>query len=168
MIRKATVDDSLNVAALSIQVWLHTYATDGMRKEIAGYVLKEFSPEAIARNIASEKLEYFLYIEEEHLLGYALLNREMTSPSGRTDLIEMSRLYVQEHHHGKGIGRQLLSAALGWCREHNMAGLWLKVYHKNLRAIDFYQYQGFAYHSDTWFELEGERHINHVYELDSL
>jgi hypothetical protein len=35
MIRNAKKTDSINLAALSIQVWLHTYATEGIRKEIS-------------------------------------------------------------------------------------------------------------------------------------
>ncbi len=34
MIRSAKKDDCLNLAALSIQVWLHTYAPEGITAEI--------------------------------------------------------------------------------------------------------------------------------------
>ncbi len=164
MIRKATIEDSANIAMLSIQVWLHTYATDGVCSKFSNYLLKAFSPEVIAENITSEKFQYFLYEEGEHLLGYTLLNRDASSPSGKVNLIEMDRLYVQEHHHGKSIGSQLINTAMNYCRESNKSGLWLTVYHKNHRAIRFYQHHDFVHHSDTWFELDDERHVNHIYE----
>ncbi|MRI34028.1 N-acetyltransferase [Endozoicomonas sp. OPT23] len=164
MIRKATKEDAANIAALSIQVWLHTYATDGVRDKISNYVLKAFSVEAIEDNIASENEHYFLFTDGEHLLGYTLLNSSVDLSSSDVDLVEMSRLYVQEHHHGKGIGSQLINKAMEWCSENNKAGLWLTVYHKNLRAIRFYQHHGFVHDSDTWFELDDERHVNHIYE----
>ena len=42
MIRKALQSDCLDLAALSLQVWLHTYATKGIRSQISQYALSHF------------------------------------------------------------------------------------------------------------------------------
>jgi hypothetical protein len=38
-LRNAVVSDAESLSALGIQVWLHTYATQGVRANIAKYVL---------------------------------------------------------------------------------------------------------------------------------
>lgn len=55
MIRTANVSDSANIAALSIQVWLDTYATEGIRQNISKYVLEKFTEERVSEIIASDQ-----------------------------------------------------------------------------------------------------------------
>ena len=43
VIRSAVAQDAEQIAALGMQVWLHTYATAGVSREMAQYVLKEFT-----------------------------------------------------------------------------------------------------------------------------
>jgi hypothetical protein len=44
-IRAGRTGDVDRLAVLAAQVWLHTYATDGINDEIAQYVLSELRPE---------------------------------------------------------------------------------------------------------------------------
>jgi hypothetical protein len=44
-VRNAEAADSKLLATLASQVWLHTYATDGISADIADYVLSELTPE---------------------------------------------------------------------------------------------------------------------------
>lgn len=37
MIRDATKEDCINLTALSLQVWLDTYAVDGIDRNISGF-----------------------------------------------------------------------------------------------------------------------------------
>jgi hypothetical protein len=46
--RMACLADVQNLAALTIQVWLHTYAKDGVHHDISAYVLIEFTPKKFA------------------------------------------------------------------------------------------------------------------------
>jgi hypothetical protein len=59
MIRGATTTDASNIAALSIQVWLHTYAKSGLRNALSDYVLAEYTPEKIAERLR-DKDQVFL------------------------------------------------------------------------------------------------------------
>ncbi|MCL6271006.1 hypothetical protein M3P05_13830 [Sansalvadorimonas sp. 2012CJ34-2] len=74
MIRTATIEDSASISALSIQVWLETYVYSGIRDSIARYVLSTCTEQKTAEIIRAENYHYLLYIRDEHLLGYALLN----------------------------------------------------------------------------------------------
>lgn len=44
-IRSGRPGDARRLAVLATQVWLHTYATDGVTDEISAYVLSEFTVE---------------------------------------------------------------------------------------------------------------------------
>jgi hypothetical protein len=43
LIRQGQHRDAVNLSALAIQVWLHTYATEGISSLISHYVLSEFT-----------------------------------------------------------------------------------------------------------------------------
>ncbi len=163
LIRKAKNEDALNLAALSIQVWLHTYATEGIRNSLSEYVFTEYTKERFEGIIADSNRILLVAETDNHLVGFATvcLNSPCNDVPGVTT--ELATLYVQEHFHQMGIGTKLLIA----CREQAQLRtgnpeFWLSVYFQNLRAIQFYKKHGFSKRGSFFFEFGGERHENYV------
>ncbi|NHR04611.1 GNAT family N-acetyltransferase [Chromobacterium haemolyticum] len=162
-IRSATQADAACLAALSIQVWLSTYVTDGVRRDMADYVLNEFTPANFETLIASPSHHLLAMEQDGFLLGYALM--KLDSPCRGCDFptVEMLRLYLVESRTGEGLGRRLLAAARRWALDlPGQPRLWLTVWHRNERAIAFYRRLGMTVHGECHFELEGARHLNYV------
>lgn len=162
MIRIAEVSDSSDIAALSIQVWLDTYAKQGIRKSISQYVLNEFTEKNIECKLISENEVYFVAIEDDHLVGYVSLNISATCPVIDNKIPELDRLYIQENFTGNGVGSKLLKYALSFCNSSGHEQLWLTVFHENIRALKFYEKHAFKEIGLTYFELENEKHKNHI------
>jgi ribosomal protein S18 acetylase RimI-like enzyme len=163
MIRAAEVTDANNLAALSIQVWLHTYAKHGLRKALSDYVLAEFTPQRLAASLADESQVFLVYVENAHLVGYLRLDLNSLSPVNPEARVEIVRLYVQEHFLGRGIGRSLLEHTYAHCRKHGIPDVWLAVNHENLRAIRFYEQHCFERAGSTLFHLDNEQHENFIF-----
>jgi ribosomal protein S18 acetylase RimI-like enzyme len=162
IIRRARHDDAARIAVLATQVWLHTYATEGISAGIADYTRTQITPEkylAIQNDASSH-----IWVAERgaHLIGFAVLKLGVPCPTSASTLAELQTLYVQAHFVGQGVGRQLLSVAEKTA--FNLAGmpLWLTVNAHNAQAIGFYIHQGFTKQGTTDFVLEGQRHENHV------
>jgi ribosomal protein S18 acetylase RimI-like enzyme len=162
MIRVATAADASNLAALSIQVWLHTYAKQGLRNALSDYVLAEFTPQRLGASVADENQVLLVYEENAHLIGYLRLNLDSPSPADPEARVEMVRLYVQEHFLGRGIGSALLKHMYAHCREHGIPDVWLAVNHENTKAIGFYERHRFERTGSTFFHLENEQHENFI------
>lgn len=162
-IRQAKADDALNLAALAIQVWLHTYATTGIRKVLAEYVLSEYTQAHFLERTADPAHLLLVAEADNHLVGYADLafaSPCATAPDLRT---ELATLYIQEHFTGRGIGGRFLEACASEARRRcGDPGFWLSVYHLNARAIAFYRKHGFEAHGSFFFEFGGERHENFI------
>lgn len=163
-IRQAKPCDSANLAALSIQVWLHTYATSGIRNALSEYVLSEYTKEHFIKIIEDVDQVIFVAESDGHLLGYAKLHLSSLSPNQEKPAAELCTLYIQEHFHRCGIG----GALVDFCQKYLMnavgsSALWLSVYHKNTNAIDFYTKNGFSQSSSFNFEFGGESHLNYVF-----
>ncbi|GAA5174938.1 GNAT family N-acetyltransferase [Niveibacterium umoris] len=157
-IRPAERRDAARIAALGMQVWLHTYATGGVSGAMADYVLSEFTLAKLAARIEDPKRLVLVAEEEDHLLGYAVTNFDARHGDIAS---ELETLYVQAHLLGRGIGHALLLAAhSAAARYHGDSRLWLTVNAQNARAIAFYQRQGFVEAGETDFELGGKPHRN--------
>ncbi|WP_374599867.1 N-acetyltransferase family protein [Niveibacterium sp.] len=159
-IRPAKTRDATRIAALGIQVWLHTYATSGVSGVMADYVLREFSETRLVEKIEDPQRLVLIAEDADHLLGYAVLHFAAPQADLHT---ELETLYVQAHSHGQGIGRALLvEARSAAARGNGSSAIWLTVNARNDRAIAFYQRQGFVEIGETDFMLGGTPHRNLV------
>lgn len=77
----------------------------------------------------------------------------------------MARLYADKKYHGHGIGRELMKKCIELAREQNMESVWLDVWQKNIKAIEFYKKAGFLI-TDTWvFILGKDRQNDYIMEM---
>lgn len=162
-VRPAAAADAHALAALSLQVWLSTYATEGVSDLLARYVFDTFTPASFTALAEDPRAALRVAEVDGQLVGYALVRfgaEQALEPACDT---ELCRLYVQEPFTGAGIGAALLEAARTAARERTgRDALWLAVNARNRRASRFYEKQGFVVKGRTWFALGEARHENHV------
>ena len=161
-IRDGRTDDADRLAALAVQVWLHTYATEGVNHDVAHYVLSELTPEKYRQRLSDPATHIFVAEHGDSVVGFAAVKFNLQCPSRATAKVELQTLYVQEHYVGLGIGSSLLHAAEVKAREQSGSALWLTVNAQNHRAIGFYAHQGYTKVGTTYFVLGEGRHENHV------
>ena len=163
VLRIATAADAQNLAALAIQVWLHTYATNGIRSVISQYVLTEFTAEAFMQKLNNTSLRLFVAEVNDHLVAYALVNLDAPCPTDASANVELTTLYVQEHFGGVGLGSKLLSLSQGTARERPVGSrLWLTANAQNMWALAFYAKHRFVQAGTIPFGFGGESHLNHI------
>ncbi|PKP34906.1 MAG: GNAT family N-acetyltransferase, partial [Bacteroidetes bacterium HGW-Bacteroidetes-15] len=75
---------------------------------------------------------------------------------------EISVLYVLERFCGRGIGKLLLNETISSLKNINNKGVWLSVYHKNQKAINFYNKNGFKDIGKIYFEMSGNSYENRI------
>lgn len=165
LVRPAQPEDAACLSALASLVWLDTYATAGIRPALARHVQASLSPQAFLTQLADSSQHILLIERDGHVLAYAVLRDNAICP-GRPDWqAELATLYVMPRFARQGLGRQLLSACLQLACQQGQPGLWLSVYHGNPRALAFYRHLGLQQVGDCYFEMEQERHLNHVFLL---
>ncbi|THB79036.1 MAG: GNAT family N-acetyltransferase [Desulfobacteraceae bacterium] len=156
MIRDMRIDDCKNLAALSIQVWLDTYAREGIRTEFSEFVLSCFTP-AYFEEILESCNRHLLVCEiKDHLVGYVSMDTDPERPDTSCIGAEIVTLYIIHAFHRRGLGSQLVRSA----RERCGPRLWLTAWIHNDPAIRFYESIGFKRVGRTWFDLMGEQHEN--------
>ncbi len=165
-VRPARPHDVRNLAALGTQVWLHTYALEGIRDALSDYVLQELTPERFSEHLADPATRIFVCEQAKCLLGYLKMTASAACPQDETITTEIETVYVQEHHTGSGVGRDLLKAAFEAARQTGAQKIWLSVYHENSAALAFYDRLDFQVVGDTWWAWDDERYRNLVLTRD--
>lgn len=157
-VREANHNDCHNLSVLATQVWLHTYAFNGVRQGISDFVTASFNPEAIADWLQSDIHRVLVCERGPFLIGFVVVNLSARFRS-EDDGFEIDKFYVYPHSHGQGVGRALLQGVI----EHIGPDFWLSTWVHNDQAIGFYRHVGFEDIGQTWFEFEDQKHENRVF-----
>lgn len=161
-IRRGRAEDADRLAVLAIQVWLHTYATEGISAEIARYVLSELTPQRYGVTLGAPATPVLVAESDAGLVGFAVVRLGVPCPAGTGATAELQTLYVQEHFTGRGAGTSLLRAAEALACGQGDRAFWLTVNAQNARAIAFYERHGYSSAGIDDFVLGDRRHQNLV------
>ncbi|NRF65738.1 GNAT family N-acetyltransferase [Aquincola sp. S2] len=163
-LRPATHADALCIGVLATQVFLDTYATEGIRPALAREVLQTMSPQAFAPLLLDPSIGFILAELNAHLVGFA----QLQLPALRDDVpsrraAELQRLYVQARFASVGVGTRLLRAAEAEAAALGADTLWLTAWSGNQRARAFYARRGYADIGATSHHFEQESFENRLF-----
>lgn len=157
MIREARESDCINLAALSIKVWLENYAVVGIRREFSEYVFSTFTQEHFMQALHKPSCKMLVCEHNEALQGYVLLdfNSHFETPDNG---FEIKKLYIDSRFKQQGIGKALLSEVA----QRFGPQFWLYTWIENA-ANGFYQHLGFSKIGTFVFKISGQTIENNVY-----
>jgi diamine N-acetyltransferase len=95
-------------------------------------------------------------VVDDNLLGYLRIN--LKAQCKEATGYEIVTFYVQEYFQNKGVGKALLNFV--W--EIYGSSCWLTTWIHNTPAISFYEHLGFKKVGYTYFNLDNEKHKNHI------
>ena len=162
--RPAEPADALCLGVLSTQVFLDTYAPQGIRPAVANEVLAQHSVAVYAALLADPAVTILVAECAGHLVGFSQVRNGVghalvAEPAAS----ELRRLYVQERFTGRGVGRDLLRHAEKAAAARGADTLWLTAWDGNARALQFYPRRGYEELGMTVYTIEGEDYPNHLF-----
>ena len=119
-------------------------------EDIASFIREVLSPTKFSDYLADSARVILLARRGSDPIGYAMLILTVpTDPDVREALTamptaELSKFYIRQHAHGRGVAQGLMHAATRSATESGAAGMWLGVNQENTRAQSFYRRNGFA------------------------
>ena len=153
-IRHADSKDAKLIADLSHQTFYEAFAAQNTKENMEKFLNQQFTKGKLILEVGAPGNDFLLAYDGQKVAGYAKI-REQTAPKslGITNAIEIARLYVIEEMIGKGLGKLLMQTIIDIARQKDIPVVWLAVWEKNQRAIDFYKKWGFEKFDDTLFVL---------------
>jgi GNAT superfamily N-acetyltransferase len=163
ILRPATAADARCLGVLATQVFLDTYATDGIRPAIAAAVLDAFSTARMTELLTHRDVKICVAEQRGHLIGFAQVTLGAAHDLVKSDApAELDRLYLQAPFAGRGLGSALLQAAQTMAVAGDAQTLWLTSWDQNHHALDFYARHGYVDQGEADFHMHGEHHLNRV------
>lgn len=152
----ADITELADVAAATFPLACPPTAT---ADNIAAFVAANLSAERFGEYLDDPERAIFVAREAGPILGYAMLIRgvpddpDVQHAVTERPAVELSKIYVLPHAHGRAVSAALMTAAVGYAREQGARSLWLGVNQENQRAQRFYSKQGFAISGTKSFRL---------------
>ena len=162
--RAAAPADALCLGVLSTQVFLDTYATQGVSPSLAREALAQHSVAVHEALLADAAVTILVAERAGCLVGFAQvkdgLGHALVPATGAS---ELRRLYVQERFTGRGVGRDLLRHAEKAAAARGADTLWLTAWEGNVRALQFYPRCGYEDLGGTVYSFGGEDFPNRLF-----
>lgn len=149
--------DKTNVKELqtiSIQTFTETFARYNTAENMQQYVEECLSEEQLLSELNHPDSQFYFAMHNHEPVGYLKLNvNNAQTEKDFKHAIEIERIYVLQHYQGKKIGKALMQQSLSIARDMNAAFIWLGVWEKNNKAIEFYEKMGFTAFDTHLFRL---------------
>jgi len=143
-IRYGTSKDARMLSELGAKTFYDTFAKDNTPENMAAHLTNSFSPEIQFAELSDPNNIFLIAESEGHPIGYAQLILQSKDDSlAGTNPLEILRIYASQEYIGKGVGKELMQAAISEAQQRGCDSIWLGVWEKNLRAIEFYKKWGF-------------------------
>jgi ribosomal protein S18 acetylase RimI-like enzyme len=164
-IRLAHADDAAALARFAAQVFTDTYRDLDDAKDIADYCAEHFQPAVLAEVITDPACTTFLAHVGEQLAGYAIVRDKAPPPFVPGPAAQLWRLYLDQRFIGQQLGARLMQQAQAEARRRGAATMWLGVYDRNVRAVEFYRRFGFAQVGVSEFLFGGVLYADPIYAV---
>jgi len=154
IIREATTKDARLIADISHQTFFETFAAYNRKEDMDKFLKQQFTKGKLIMEVGARENTFLLAYNGNDIAGYVKIRDERVPLSmGKVNALEVARLYAMSNQIGKGVGSRLMQACIDIAKQRKKEWLWLGVWEKNQRAIDFYTKWGFEKFDETDFLL---------------
>lgn len=158
-VRQAQNADVDTIVSLGRKTFVETYGDTNEKEKVASYIDTIFNHEWIEKELNTFGERFFIAYVGELPVGFTKLseNRVPKGLNGKKK-IQVERIYVLKEYQGFKIGSDLIEKVLEVAKDEGYKIVWLSVWQKNNKAIQFYQRAGFVIYDTDTFQFGEELH----------
>ena len=144
-ITKVNSNEITSLQKVGRQTFFETFSQTNTEENMQKYLEESFSSDKLLGELNNpDSLFYFAKYNDE-IVGYLKLNLGHSQTElNDNESLEIERIYVLKDFQGKKIGQKLYEKAVEVAKQNKVKYIWLGVWKKNQKAIDFYEKNGFV------------------------
>lgn len=144
-IEKVKVSELKNLVTISRETFYQSFREQNTETDMNIFLNESFSDEQLTKEFNTPDSQFYFARTNNAIVGYLKLN----FGNAQTELqdnqaVEIARIYVLQIFQGQKIGKALFEKTINIAKEKNLNYIWLGVWEKNLKAIQFYTKNGFV------------------------
>ncbi len=165
-IHKVSLTDLEKLQHIGRQTFLETFADSNTAEDLQKYLTYSFSAGKLTDELVNPDSQFYFATVSNRIVGYLKINfgQSQTELKDKHSL-EIERIYVLKEFQGKKIGQLLYDQAFQIAQQKKSNFLWLGVWEKNTRAIDFYKKNGFVEFDKHVFKLGEDQQTDSMMKL---
>ena len=145
VLRKIDISDINVLRSLGMKTFTETFSDSNPPDDMDAYLSEKFNLKLLKKEMENPNSEFYFAELDGKPVGYLKINTESAqSEQLLKESLEIERIYVLHEFHGRKLGQLLFNKALEMARQSNLKRIWLGVWEENIKAIEFYQRQGFT------------------------
>lgn len=143
-IEKVHVSELKHLFNISRQTFYDTFHAQNTESDIKKFLNDSFSDAQLTKEFNTPNSQFYFAKINNDIVGYLKLNfGEAQTELQDNQSLEIERIYVLHAFQGKKVGQAFFEKTLKIAKEKNLKYIWLGVWEKNLKAIQFYTKNGF-------------------------
>lgn len=153
----ATSTDFKIIQEIGRETFYETFASGNTEEVMQQYLQTSFSAEKVKTELNHPNSLFFIAWDHQIPIGYLKVDmNDAQTELQESDSLEIERIYVKAHYHGKKVGQLLYDQAVEIAMEKMKKSIWLGVWEENPKAIRFYEKNGFVPFSRHIFKMGDE------------
>lgn len=166
-IRMAHKKDLSALVEMARNSFVEAFTAQNKPENVKAYADEAFTESQFGEEMEEPSSSFYIAEIEGRLVAYTKLNlipaqTDVQDPES----LEIARLYVLEEFHGMGIGTILIEKARHFAKINGKKYMWLGVWEKNLKALEFYEHKGFKIFGSHPFPFGDEVQTDWLMRLD--
>jgi ribosomal protein S18 acetylase RimI-like enzyme len=164
-ITKAKIDDYKTIADLGLQTFLESHGNSASVSDLEVYTKLKYSYDIVKNELEDPNNIFHLLHYQDRVVGYSKIIFNSTYHHITSqEITKLERLYILKDYHDLKLGAKLFDFNVKLSKENNQKGMWLFVWEKNQRAINFYIKNKFEVVGIYDFQIS-ENHSNPNYQM---
>ncbi|WP_029033954.1 GNAT family N-acetyltransferase [Salinimicrobium terrae] len=136
---KLSPKDLQELQELSRKTFVDAFGAENNPQDLEAYLNSVFGEDNLSRELLNPLSEFYFAKLEDSTVGYFKINLgDAQTDLQEEDGMELERIYVKQEFQNQKIGQQILDAVIEMAIQRRMRYLWLGVWEKNIRGINFY------------------------------
>jgi diamine N-acetyltransferase len=149
------------------ETFIEAFAKDNSPENLNHYLEHAFSISSLTAQINNLDSAFFLVYQQEHCCGYFKINigESQTEIKG-FDGLELERIYLYEKYQGMGLGHRIINEVKIIATQKDKKYIWLGVWEHNLKAIKFYERNGFQKFDTHIYPIGDDPQVDWMMKLE--
>ena len=148
------INQVVPLQTLSTQTFSETFLAHNSEEDMKLYLASSFNLTTLQTELENSYSKFYCAYDGQNIVGYLKINwGNAQSELKDSTALELERIYVLKSHLGQKVGLALYEKALSVAKELDLDYIWLGVWEKNERALQFYKRNGFVEFDKHIFKL---------------
>jgi len=144
-ITKVNSNEITSLQKVGRQTFFETFSQTNTEENMQKYLEESFSSDKLLEELNNPDSKFYFAKYNDEIVGYLKLNLGHSQTElNDNESLEIERIYVLKDFQGKKIGQKLYEKAVEVAKQNKVKYIWLGVWEKNQKAIDFYEKNGFV------------------------